>query len=212
MELQQAIDADEVQALTAQWGIAPHEAYQLAVDYPFLSGTHQRLVSDGRRAEICYVMHRGEPSEGVLLHRKTFYPPAAYRLPTGGIHPGEAVLATLTREIAEETGLLVGPSVDQVQVQRFLGITSYTFNHRTLGRPVAFATYHFLVQMPLAAILDPQDPEEMVADWQWRPARELDHVAVFLENIGDHDPNWADWGRFRALSQRFVGRQLRPNP
>ena len=74
---------EEMAALTEEWGETLREHVVLQVDHPFLSGPQQRLVSNGRRAEICYVMHRGRPADGLLLHIKTIYPEHAYRLPTG---------------------------------------------------------------------------------------------------------------------------------
>jgi 8-oxo-dGTP pyrophosphatase MutT (NUDIX family) len=206
--LKYAVEAAEVAQLTARWGVAPQEHHRLEVDDPFLTGEHQLLVSNGRRAEICYVMHRGDPQAGVLLHIKTFYPMGAYRLPTGGIHQGEAVFDTLIREIDEETGLAVGVGADQVQVQRFLGIVACEFDHHTLGRTFPFATYAFLVQMPADATLQPRDPEESIGGWQWRRPADLPAVADFLQDVGTHAPDWGDWGRYRALIHRFVGQRL----
>jgi len=206
-----AIEAEEVDALAAVWGTVPQEHQRLAVDDPFLTGEHQLIVSNGRRAEICYVMHQGDPAHGVLLHIKTFYPTGAFRLPTGGIHQGERVLETLAREIEEETGLIVGDQPGQVQIQRFLGIVSYEFVHRGLQRSFAFASYPFLVQMPAGAPLQPLDPEESIGGWLWTRPHELRAQAAFLEAVGTQAPAWGDWGRFRAPLHRFVAAQLGRN-
>ncbi|MCX6047565.1 MAG: NUDIX hydrolase [Chloroflexi bacterium] len=208
MNFKKSVEPAELALLAEKWGPVAAQKYRLDVDDPFLTGNHQLLTSDQRRAEICYVMHRGDPTQALLLHIKTYYPAGAYRLPTGGIHVGEPVEATLAREIQEETGLIVGAGADQVQVQRFLGVVAYELVHRTLQRTDYFATYAFLVQMPAEAALDPQDPEENIADWQWRPPADLPTIAATLENIGDSAPDWADWGRFRALSHRFVAERL----
>ncbi|MCC6455253.1 MAG: NUDIX hydrolase [Caldilineaceae bacterium] len=205
---QDAVDDAEVSALEAQWGALPLHRQRLAVDHPFLTGEHQLLVSDGRRAEICYIMHRGHVDEGVLLHVKTFYPRNAYRLPTGGIHQGEPVMETLAREIEEETGLAVGTGADQVQVQRCLGIVTYAMDHRSTGQSFPFATYHFLVQMPQDGVIAPRDATEQIGGWQWRRAQELAAVAENLEQVGSRQPAWGDWGRFRSLSHRFVASRL----
>jgi 8-oxo-dGTP pyrophosphatase MutT (NUDIX family) len=203
-----AVDQAEIYGLEAHWGALPLERQELAVDHPFLTGEHQQLVSDGRRAEICYIMHRGSVADGVLLHIKTFYPDGAYRLPTGGIHQGEQVMETLAREIEEETGLTVGPGRDQVQVQRCLGVVSYAMAHRSLGQTFPFATYHFLVQMPHEGVIAPLDPEEHIGGWLWRRPDELIAVADYLEQVECNHPAWGDWGHFRALSHRFVARRL----
>lgn len=199
-----AVDEAELAQLAQQWGTLRRERVRLEVGNPFLAGEHQLLLKDGRRGEICYIMHRGDPAEGVLLHIKTVYPEGAFRLPTGGIHMGEDVMSTLAREIAEETGLRVGPAPEQVRVQRLLGVVHYELAHRELARSFDFATYHFLVEMPRAAVLDPQDPEEMIGGWQWVPPGQLFAVADNLAQVGTRFPDWADWGRYRAICHRFV--------
>jgi 8-oxo-dGTP pyrophosphatase MutT (NUDIX family) len=206
--LHAAVDEAELAQLEQRWGHVSRLHYRQEVDDPFLTGDHQQLVSDGRRAEICYIMHRGVPADGLLLHIKTFYPSGAYRLPTGGIHCGERVWETLAREIREETGLFVGEEADQVRVQRFLGVVSYELAHRRLGASYSFATYHFLVQMPYNAELHPQDASEQIGGWRWSPLAELPQVSDVLANVGAQSSVWADWGRFRALSHHFVADAL----
>jgi 8-oxo-dGTP pyrophosphatase MutT (NUDIX family) len=203
-----AVDPAELMALEGQWGAFPLQQEDLVVDDPFLTDVNQQLVRYPRRAEICYVMHRGNMADGLLLHIKTFYPTGAYRLPTGGIHQGERVMETLAREIQEETGQIVGTEVNQVQVQRCLGVLRYTMAHHTLGQSFAFATYHFLVQMPQDGVIASVDLEESIGGWEWRKDNELLSVADYLEHVGRTHPEWADWGRFRGLSHRFVAAQL----
>lgn len=202
-----AVEAEEMTKLRKCWGDAVLRSAALSVDSPFLTGEHQLLTSARRRAEICYIMHRGDPAEGVLLHVKTFYPEGAYRLPTGGVHIGETVLDTLAREIFEETGLTIGAGENDVRVERLLGVLAYELRHAVLGA-TPFATYHFLVRMPPGATLTPQDPDESIGGWLWRPAPELLAVAETLDTVYLRSQQWADWGRFRALSHRFVAERL----
>lgn len=201
-----AVEKEEVAAIEQDLGAAPCVHVRLDVDDPFLTGNHQLLTSAGRRAEVCYVMHRGDPAAGVLLHIKRFYPDGAFRLPTGGIHEGERVLETLAREIAEETGLTVGAGEGDVRVERFLGLVHYTLSHRSQQRVHEFATYHFLVRMPAIARLQPKDPSEEIAGWKWVSPDKLEDVANFLDKVERDD--WADWGRYRAISHRFVAERL----
>jgi len=54
-----------------------------------------------RFAEVCMVVRR--PSGRLLLSTKSFYPPGAHRLPTGGIDADEAIdarLAVAAQELA----------------------------------------------------------------------------------------------------------------
>ena len=197
--LDRSIDPFELVELTQQWGVPPLRQVALTVDDPFLTGENQLLTKNGRRAEICYVMHRGNPAGGLLLHIKTYYPPGAYRLPTGGIQVGEAVLHALEREILEETGLSVGSEPWEVQLNRLLGVLSYNLLHRQLG-PVEFATYFFLVQMPPAAELHPLDADEHIGGWEWCTPPELRRVAEVLDTVHTRSDTWAD----RAASARRV--------
>ena len=202
----QSVERDELAEIEARLGSAPQTHVKMEVDDPFLTGNHQLLTSDRRRAEICYVMHRGDLQEGVLLHIKRFYPEGAFRLPTGGVHQEESVLETLAREIEEETGLTLGDDEKQAHAERFLGLVSYTLYQRAQRRFHEFATYHFLVRMPVDAELMPQDASEEIAGWKWVSPAELGDVADFLAGVEGND--WADWGRFRAVSHRFVAEAL----
>jgi len=62
--------------------------------------------------------------------------------------------------------------------------------------------------MPKDGELIPQDEEEEIAGWEWCPVARLEKIAEQLESIRGQDAEWADWGRFRALSHRFVMAQL----
>jgi 8-oxo-dGTP pyrophosphatase MutT (NUDIX family) len=207
--LTDSIDVDEWAQLRTRWPTAIQRHARLEVNDPFLTGGHQTLLHDGRRAEVCYIAYEKHPDTGLLLHVKTIYPAEAYRLPTGGIQPGEAVWDTLLREIPEETGLEVGDGPDKVRVHELLGVLTYEFVHLGLAQSFDFATYHFLVEFPTGATLDPQDPSERIGGWQWRRPQELPTVANTLAGLGASSPDWADWGRFRALSHHFVSQALK---
>ena len=58
------------------------------------------------------------PNGKLITAKKTFYPPGAFRLLTGGVGHGELIAAALLREVAEETGL-------DVVVRRFLAVIEY---------------------------------------------------------------------------------------
>ncbi len=203
------VESHELAALRDRFGPVPHEQVTMTVDSPFLNGDGQLLTTRNRRAEICYIMHRGNPREAVLLHRKTYYPANAWRLPTGGIERGESVLDTLAREIEEETSFQIEKGPNPVRIEAFLGVLSYEMFHQTEQRTHTFATWHFLVSAPPNAQPVTLDPDEHLDGWDWRSIDEMGTVADELEQITARDSQWYHWGRYRALSHRFVKQEIR---
>src|SRR2546430_13076157 len=103
-----------------------------------------------RIAEVCMVVRR--PSGKLLLAIKDFYPRGAFRLPTGGIHHGEAIFDALRREAEEETGL-------SLAVRRFLA--AITYRDGPAGAPV-FHTFAFLLD-ETGGTPGARDPAERIA-------------------------------------------------
>jgi 8-oxo-dGTP pyrophosphatase MutT (NUDIX family) len=145
-----------------------------------------------RDGEVALVIRR--PDGLLLLHTKSTYPPGTWRIPTGGVERGETIGAAVSRELAEETGLPAGEL-------RPLGVLTYAV-HVAGGRPIPFASAAFVVAVP---DLPPakQDPHEQISGYRWVALGDLAAVAVQLEHL---PPDWADWGRFRALAHHFVAR------
>ena len=156
-----------------------------------------------RVAEVVFAIRR--PNGLLLLQTKSFYPPGAYRLPSGSIMAGEPVLAALWREVAEETSL-------QADLLRYLGryhLRRSSWTDGGGGRPQAhaFTSYVFLLQ-ETGGELFTADEDERVAGFREIEPRELPDVADGLEALADSpDPtlrSWGDWGRFRAIVHRVV--------
>ena len=61
-----SVGHDGVPRIQRRVGALGVESAALKVTDPFLTGAHQMLTSDGRRAEICYVMHCGDPAAGYI--------------------------------------------------------------------------------------------------------------------------------------------------
>ena len=155
---------------------------------------------EDRFGEVCMVIRR--PNAKLLLSIKTFYPRGAYRLPTGGIHPGERILDALVREAHEETGL-------ELRVDRFLAHVSYP--SRTSATPI-FHTFAFLLT-ELGGTLGALDETEELEDWREAAVSELPQVADFLDHLRDSGTrsiggDWSAWGRFRAVVHRVVHEAL----
>ncbi|MDE0672449.1 MAG: NUDIX hydrolase [Caldilineaceae bacterium] len=187
--------------LRARWPQARRSHVSLEVDDPFLTVYPQNLLRDGRVAEVCYLLYRGQPQAGILLHTKSYYPEQAYRLPTGGLAPGEDPVAGVVREVAEETGLKVREEPAELRtgcIADFAGLLTYGFRHRRLDREFTFASFMFAIQAP--DDMEPQvvDETEQIAGWAWCPPDDLHRVAANLCGLKDSTPDWADWGRFRA--------------
>jgi ADP-ribose pyrophosphatase YjhB (NUDIX family) len=155
-----------------------------------------------RFAEVCMVIRRRNGK--VPLSIKTFYPRGAHRLPTGGVHHGEAVLDALLRETEEETGL-------ETEVTRFLAWITYRSDSDPTGPPL-FHTFAFLLD-EVGGTFQTRDLEEQIEEWIEVQPGALADVAVRLDAIHsapskDIGGDWADWGRFRAIVHRVVHGEL----
>lgn len=176
----------EIDNLTQRYG----PAQTLVVEM----GDNSYLRQGSRLCEVCMVIRR--PSGRLLTMKKTFYPAGAYRLLTGGIEPGESILAALHREIQEETGLTT-------TLIRFLGAIVY----RLESHP-RFATFAFLLE-ETGGVLHTNDPEEQLEAFQ---EIEIDTLPLIIERLGklghhygpEIESYWDDWGRFRTAVHRLV--------
>ena len=190
--------AIEIAALAAQYG-EPRRAAVALVGRPF-----SPLTKPDRVGEVCMVVRR---KNGKLLTAiKTFYPPGAFRLLTGGIKRGEGIEAALMRETWEETGL-------ETRLQQFLAIIEYRFADTAAAAPPDFVTYALLLDEQAGA-LAVQDPDEQLSEFRELAPDELPALADVLESLGatysaDIGGRWADWGKFRAVVHREVAAALR---
>lgn len=146
-----------------------------------------------RYGEVCMVVRR--PNGTLLTAIKTFYPPGAFRLLTGGVGHGERIEAALLREVAEETGL-------DVAVRRFLAVIEYRHKQQE------FTTFAFLLD-ETGGTLGVNDPAEQIASFREVVVSELPVLAGALEAAPDHydaeiNGRWRDWGCFRAVVHRVV--------
>jgi len=189
------IDEAQLSKLHVDYG--PGQRQRVALEVSALSfedWLRKMVTKPNRRGEAVLAIQR--PDGRTLLHTKQFYPEGVYRLPSGGIHPGEPALSGAVREAREETGL-------DVTVDRFLGTLEYEFYHE--GERLFFVSYVFLLQ---ASNERPvlQDPGEQITGFSYVTAPEIRAVAAQLRSL---PPEWADWGRFRALPHDLVAAALR---
>jgi len=179
----------EIADLAARYGAPRRVAIELQ-GAPF-----DPLVKTDRYAEVCMAIRR--PNGKLITAIKTFYPPGAFRLLTGGVQHGEPIASALMREVAEETGL-------DVIVRGFLAVIEY---HLARGE-YSFATFAFLLD-EVGGTLGVQDAEEQIGAFRELALDELPALAEFLGRLPDDADeriagSWRDWGRFRAVVHRVV--------
>ncbi len=177
--------------LRERFGTFPCTHYDLTVGADFLNFIARS--ADKRNGEAVLAIRR--PDGRLLLHTKPFYPQGTWRLPSGGIKPGETPEQAAYRELEEETGL-------PARLERLLGVLTYTFEYD--GQRVAFASSLFLFISPDG---EPavQDPDEKISGYRWVWPSELALVATALRRL---EPGWRDWGAWRALPHDFMAKAL----
>ena len=184
----------EVQRLAARFGQPLRWDAVLEND-----GLFDPLGKTDRYGEVCMVVRR--PNGKLITAIKTFYPPGAFRLLTGGIHHGEPILDALLRETAEETGL-------QVEIRRFLAVVSYRLPASDPDIPATFTTFAFLLD-EVGGTLHAADPGERLDEFREVTVDELPALADYLASLASEPSaeihgRWRDWGRFRAVIHRAV--------
>lgn len=144
-------------------------------------------LSSRRTAEVVLVVPRSDGR--VLLHTKNFYPSGVWRLPTGGIRPGETIEQAAVRECEEETGMRLEPV-------RFLFALQYAWE----GAAKDFQSYGFLTGVAEGRVASRDRKEQITA---FRDAGRLE-IAAVVERLETLAGNWAAWGRFRAAPHRVL--------
>ncbi|HZU69301.1 MAG TPA: NUDIX hydrolase [Ktedonobacteraceae bacterium] len=188
---------DELEQLAQRYGRPlVHDA---VLDTP---GMFDPLNRTDRFGEVCMVVRRRNGN--LLAIKKTFYPPGAYRLPTGGINHGEHILDALRRETYEETGL-------EVNVTRFLAAVAYHVGSSE-ANPL-FYTFAFLLD-EISGLLQVVDENERIEAFREVKPADLLLMADYLNGIGTQhsseiNGDWRDWGRFRAVIHRLVWEALK---
>ena len=180
------IDQSELQALASKYGQPLRRRHLIETDAYMRAYRGQK--DPDRRGEVVFAIRQlnGE----ILLHTKHRYETPIYRLPTGGIEPGESVEEALYREIAEETG-------QSVQLCRFLGVLDCHFVNG--GASIPFVSYIFYLES-LCRNLSPSDTEE-IGGYRTVPVQELGSVAQALRNLHCERRTWGYW---RSLAHDLV--------
>ncbi len=190
-------DSIEAQGLIARYGPTLEREWPLYLDdrgYAYWREATALL----RRAEVVMVVRRADGR--LLLHTKGHYPPNTFRLPTGGVRRGEAVLDALAREQWEELGLSLEPAA-------MPGILHYQLYHKSGAIP--FASYIFVLELNGDPVLQCHDDSEAITELCWIEPERMPSVATNLRCLRRA---WGDWGPFRALTHDLVVEVLQPSP
>ena len=182
----------EIMALAARYGMPARQRCRLEVadeTFAVWAATRQQKCGEA----VLFILRR---NGNLILHTKTFYPPGVYRVPSGGIQCGEALLDAVQRETHEETSLTVA-------VERFLTVIEFEF--RCADRRLLLQSFLFLLK-ETGGELKVGDANERISGFTEVPPSELDTVASRLENV---PAKWRDWGRFRAFPHRLAATLLR---
>lgn len=191
MKINDLIDKREIEELTERYGPFERRQYVLRMGKEEFDYWREKAARD-RRGEVVLVIQH--PDGQVILHTKDFYPAGTYRLPSGGVRWGEAVLSAVHREAREETGL-------EVKVECLLGLIEYEFQCQE--RTMPFVSYVFLLQ-EAGGELTPQGSEH-ITSFRLASPEELSDVAAALRDLkGD----WKGWGRFRAIAHDLTAEAL----
>ncbi len=142
------------------------------------------LTKRDRIGEVVFLLRR--PDGTLWLQTKANYPEGEYRLPGGGMKPGEDPLETVFREVEEETGFT---GIRPMALARL----RYTDENNHL---IPFTTWLFRVDCSMDTPIN-QDPSELITDWKAATHKDLKVYAQKLATIGGARK---DWGVFRATA------------
>lgn len=145
------------------------------------------------RSEVIFVLPRRCGT--VLTTRKPFYPEGVFRIPSGGIHPGETPEQAFLRETMEETSLNVEP----------VGRIAEVVNHCVAGDRHVDITSYIILGSSTEDQPHASDLSEEIELYGEANVAELRRLADLLGSLGGR---WAGWGRFRATAHLIVAEYL----
>ncbi len=179
-------------AVEASFGPLPSLHRHVDVGHRLYDDIARAVWQGDRQGEVVLILRR--PNGDLLLHTKSFYPDGVYRLPSGGIKRGEAVVVAARRETKEETGF-------SLQELRPLGLLTCTL--RDGRRRLFFHSWLVRGEVEGEPVLG--DSEERITDFRWVSPDALVEIASELQAL---EQAWAGWGRLRALAHEQAARWL----
>jgi 8-oxo-dGTP pyrophosphatase MutT (NUDIX family) len=171
------LEAD-VAALEAKLGkpVVRAMSYEIdASEFDMVEGS----MYNGRAHDVTMFIRKKDDPGRIVVIRKPFFPPEAFRAPSGAANRGESLEDGAVRESKEETGL-------DVQLTRYLARINARF---TSEDKVIDWTSHILEAREISGKLEPIDTHE-IAEAKWVSLDELQGpVRQALLDTG--------WGLFR---------------
>lgn len=177
----------EIEKLERRYGSFARATFEYKTLSPAFAEWVKKLTK--RRGEIVLVVPRGDSK--ILLHTKPHYPANAFRLPTGGIKPGEPAVDAAKREGYEELGF-------KLQEPRLLAVLDNVFWWN--GASFEYPSFVFQTQ-EFTGELVPTDPDELISGFRDVTTAELDTAAQLLSRL---PLQWREWGIFRAAPHHWL--------
>ncbi|MDD5747826.1 MAG: NUDIX hydrolase [Actinomycetota bacterium] len=119
-------------------------------------------MAKGRAHDVTFFIRKKDDDETIAAIKKPFFPPGAYRAPSGAAYPGESLEQGAIREAKEETGL-------DVELTRYLARINATFTNN--GRIIKWTT-HIFEAREVGGSICPHDTEE-IAEARWVKIEDL---------------------------------------
>ncbi len=180
----------DVKDLESKFG----EPVSCSWEFEIAPGEYDMVISsmrDGRAHDVTLFIRKGDDPDRFAVIRKPFFPPDAFRAPSGAAHRGESLEVGGLREGHEETGL-------DIELRRYVVRIKARFTCE-MRRPIEWTT-HILEAEQVGGDLDPIDTGE-IAEARWATIDEL-------QGPFRHELLETGWDLFRyrvALTDLTVG-------
>lgn len=152
---------EDVKALEAKLGkpVVREMSYQIAdAEFDMVEGS----MYNGRAHDVTMFIRKKDDPVQIVVIRKPFFPPEAFRAPSGAATRGESLADGAVRESREETGL-------DVELRRYLARINARFTCR--DRVIDW-TSHVFEAREVSGELEPIDTHE-IAEAKWASLDEL---------------------------------------
>lgn len=153
------ITRQQVEKLERKYGKPVEATQRVEISLPELELIKSSQKKHNRAHDVTMFIFNSRNELAMIA--KHFYPPGAYRPPSGGINPGEEMEAGILREAKEETGL-------PIKLERFILLNRVIF---TAGEAqIPWTTYVFSARGEGPLI--PEDTKE-ISGAKWGTIQEL---------------------------------------